>query len=111
MTKVALFVRLRAKPGKKASWRSPRRSPSRRQAEPQTPVWFALRFGPTSSAFSMRFPTKGQEGAPQRPHRRRADEARGRALVGAAKIEQVDLLASKVQAELVSAAAGMLRVV
>ena|SRR3954451_5663943 len=57
MVKVALFVRLEAKPGKEADVESFLRSGlSIVQEEPGTTTWFALRFGPSTFGIFDAFP-------------------------------------------------------
>src|SRR5882762_4157569 len=101
MTKVALFVRLRAKPGKEGELEK-----FLAGALPAALRTHGVRH------FRCVSRRKGQEGAPQRPHRRRADEARGRALVGAAQ-DRASRFACIEGAGLSSSLprAGMLRVV
>jgi quinol monooxygenase YgiN len=51
MTKLGLFVRLEAKPGKEATLEDFLRSAlPLAQAETRTPVWYAVKFGPSSFA-------------------------------------------------------------
>ncbi|MFL5732104.1 MAG: putative quinol monooxygenase, partial [Chloroflexia bacterium] len=57
MVRVALFVRLEAKPGKEADVESFLRSGlSIVQEEPGTTTWFALRFGPSTFGIFDAFP-------------------------------------------------------
>ena len=100
MTKVALFVRLRAKPGKEGELEKflAGALPAA-QAEPQTPVWFALRFGPTEFGIFDAFPDeKGRKAHLNGPIAAALMKRAGELLSEPPKIENVDLLASKVQA-------------
>jgi len=57
MVKVALFVRLEAKPGKEAEVEAFLRAGLPLvQQEPATPVWFAIRLGPSTFAIFDAFP-------------------------------------------------------
>jgi len=57
MVKVALFVRLEARPGKEADVESFLRGGlALVQEEPATTVWFAIRFGPTTFGIFDAFP-------------------------------------------------------
>lgn len=57
MVKVALFVRLEAKPGKEAEVENFLRSGlAIVQEEPATTVWFAIRFGPSTFGIFDAFP-------------------------------------------------------
>ena len=58
MTKVALFVRLEAKPGRESEVESFLRGGLPIvEAEPETTAWFALRFGPTTFGIFDAFPS------------------------------------------------------
>ncbi len=100
MTKVALFVRLHAKPGKEGELEKFLAGAlPLAQAEPQTPVWFALRFGPTEFGIFDAFPDeKGRKAHLNGPIAAALMKRAGELLSEPPKIEQVDLLASKVQA-------------
>lgn len=57
MVKVALFIRLEAKPGKEADVESFLRSGlAIVQGEPATTAWFAIRFGPSTFGIFDAFP-------------------------------------------------------
>ena len=59
MYKVALFARLEAKPGKENDVAKLLEAGlAMAKQEPTTPLWFALRLGPTTLASSTRLPTK-----------------------------------------------------
>lgn len=59
MVKVALWVRMEAKPGKESDVEDLLRGGlSIVQQEPATTAWFAIRLGPRRSAFSTPFRTK-----------------------------------------------------
>jgi quinol monooxygenase YgiN len=100
MVRVALLVRLHAKPGKEAEVaRFLEGALPAAQSEPKTPVWFALRFGPAEFGIFDAFPDedgrKAHLGGPiAAALMKRASEL----LAQPPKIEQVDLLAAKVVA-------------
>ncbi len=97
MMKVALFARLRAKPGKEAELGKFLESAlPLAQAEPKTAVWFALKFSPGEygifDAFEDESGRKAHlEGAIAAALMKKAPEL----LAEAPKIERVDLLAVK----------------
>jgi quinol monooxygenase YgiN len=100
MTKVALFVRLRAKPGKEGEVEKflAGALPAA-QAEPRTPVWFALRFGSAEFGIFDAFPDEnGRKAHLAGPIAAALMKRAGELFSEAPKIEQIDLLASKVQA-------------
>jgi quinol monooxygenase YgiN len=64
MVKVALLIRLEAKPGKEAEVESFLRSGlSLVQAEPSTTVWFGIRIGPTTFGIFDAFPDEAGRNA------------------------------------------------
>lgn len=98
MVKVALYVRLEAKPGQEAALEAfLRNALPIAQGEATTPVWFALKFGPRSfGIFDAFIDEPGRqahlEGAIARALLGRADEL----LASPPVIEKIDLLAAKV---------------
>jgi len=97
MTKVALFVRLDAKPGKEADVESFLRGGLPIvQAEPATTAWFALRFGPSSFAIFDAFPDDAGRQAHLSGRVAAALMAKAPDLLAKApSIEKVDVLAVK----------------
>jgi len=99
MTKVALFVRLHAKAGKEAELEKFLAGAlPLAQGEAQTPVWFALKFGKAEFGIFDAFADEGGRKAHLAGPIAAALMARaGELLAQPPRIEQVDLLASKVQ--------------
>jgi quinol monooxygenase YgiN len=97
MTKVALFVRLDAKPGKEADVESFLRGGLPIvQAEPATTAWFALRFGPSTFAIFDAFPDDAGRQAHLSGRVAAALMAKAPDLLAKApSIEKVDVLAVK----------------
>ena len=97
MVKLALYVRLEAKPGKEATLRAFLESAlPLAQGEVSTPVWFALQFGPsTFGIFDAFVDEAGRQahlgGAIAAALMSKADEL----LAAPPTIEKVDLLAAK----------------
>jgi len=100
MVKVALFVRLRAKPGKEAEVaKFLAGALPAAQSETQTPVWFALRFGPAEFGIFDAFPDEnGRKAHLAGPIAAALMKNAKELLAEPPKIEQVDLLAAKVVA-------------
>ena len=98
MTKVALFVRLHAKPGKEEEVaKFLAGALPLAQAEPQTTVWFALRFGKSEFGIFDAFPDDtGRKAHLTGPIAAALMKNAGELLAQPPKIEQVDLLAAKV---------------
>ncbi len=100
MLKLALFVRLEAKPGQETALEQFLKSAlPLANAEQATPVWFALKFAPSTfgifDAFTDEAGRQGHlNGAIAAALMAKADEL----LAAPPKIEAVDLLAAKVQA-------------
>lgn len=100
MMKLALYARLEAKPGKEATLKSFLQGAlPLAEAEPHTPVWFALQFGPsTFGVFDAFADEAGREahlnGAVAAALMANAADL----LAEMPKIEKVDLLAAKVTA-------------
>lgn len=97
MVKLALFVRLEAKPGKEAEVESFLKSGlSLVEAEPETTTWYALRFGP--STFGI-FDSFADDSGRQAHLLGKVAEAlmakAGELLASPPVIEKVDLLAAK----------------
>jgi quinol monooxygenase YgiN len=98
MVKLALFVRLEAKPDKANALRKFLEDGlEAANAEPETPLWFALRFGPTTFGIFDAF--TGEDGRDAHltgsiaaALTARADEL----LAEPPQIEKVDVLAAKV---------------
>ncbi|SRR5258708_9716696 len=100
MTKVALFVRLQAKPGKESDVEKflAGALPAA-QSEGQTPVWFALKFGKGEFGIFDAFADEsGRKAHLSGPIAAALMARAGELLAQPPKIEQIDLLASKVQA-------------
>jgi quinol monooxygenase YgiN len=97
MVKVGLFARLQAKPGKEAEVANLLEGALRlAQEEPQTTVWYALRFGP--STFGIFDGFEGESGRQAHLEGRIAAALMAKAgelLAEPPKIEKVDLLAAK----------------
>jgi quinol monooxygenase YgiN len=99
MTKVALFVRLHAKPGKEAELEKflAGALPLANQ-EALTPVWFALKFGPGEfGIFDAFADDDGRNAHLNGPIAAALMKNAEVLLAQAPKIEKVDLLASKVK--------------
>ena len=99
MTKLALFVRLQAKPGKEAEVEKflAGALPAA-EGEPKTPVWFALKFGKGEFGIFDAFADEaGRKAHLAGPIAAALMSRAGDLLAQPPKIEQVDLLASKVQ--------------
>jgi quinol monooxygenase YgiN len=97
MVKVALFVRLEAKPGKEADVESFLRGglPVVQQ-EPETTVWFALRLGPSTFGIFDAFPGESGRQAHLSGQVAAALMARaGELFSQPPAIEKVDVLAAK----------------
>jgi quinol monooxygenase YgiN len=97
MITVGLFVRLEAKPGKEAELGDFLRSAlTLVQSEPDTTVWFAFRFGPTSFGIFDAFPDETSRQAHLAGAVAAALLARAAELLATAPtIEKVEMLASK----------------
>ena len=97
MTKLALFVRLEAKPGKEAEVESFLRGGLPIvEAEPATIAWFALRFGPTTFGIFDAFPDEDGRQAHLSGKVAAALMAKAPDLLAQAPvIEKVDVLAAK----------------
>lgn len=97
MAKLALYVRLEAKPGKEEALHQFLKSALPLAVnEPDTTVWFALRFGPSTFGIFDAFETEGGRqahlnGPIAAALMAKADEL----LASPPKIEQVDVLAAK----------------
>ncbi|VTZ27603.1 Antibiotic biosynthesis monooxygenase [Methylocella tundrae] len=100
MIKLALFVRLEAKPGKADALQALLESAlALANAESQTPVWFALRFGPATFGIFDAFADEvGREahlnGSIAAALMAHADEL----LAEAPRIEKIEVLAAKLPA-------------
>ena len=99
MTKVALFVRLYAKPGKEAEVEKFLAGAlPLAQGEAKTPVWFAPKFGKGEFGIFDAFADEsGRKAHLSGPIAAALMARAGELLAQPPKIEQVDLLASKVQ--------------
>ena len=99
MTKVALFVRLHAKAGKEAELEKFLAGAlPLAQGEAKTPVWFALKFGKGEFGIFDAFADEsGRKAHLSGPIAAALMARAGELLAQPPKIEQVDLLASKVQ--------------
>jgi quinol monooxygenase YgiN len=100
MTKLALFVRLHAKPGKEAELEKflAGALPLANQ-EAQTPVWFALKFGPGEFGVFDAFADEAGRNAHLNGQIAAALMKNAEALLAQKpNIEKVELLASKVKA-------------
>jgi quinol monooxygenase YgiN len=97
MVKVALFVRLEAKPGKEADVESfLREGLAVVQQEPATTAWFALRLGPTTFGIFDAFPDESGRQAHLTGKVAAALMARaGELFAQPPAIEKVDVLAVK----------------
>jgi quinol monooxygenase YgiN len=100
MAKLALYARLEAKPGKEQALQKFLESALPLAiSEPGTPVWFALRFGPSTFGIFDAFPHE----AGRQAHLNGAIAAAlmskaGELLASPPKIELVDILAAKLPA-------------
>ncbi len=97
MVSVALWVRLEAKPGKQAAVEAFLKSalPLANQ-EPATPVWFALKIGPSTFGIFDAFPDDAGRNAHLNGPIAAALMANAADLLSSApSIEKVDVLASK----------------
>lgn len=97
MVRVALWVRLEAKPGKEAAVEAFLKSalPLANQ-EPATPVWFALKIGPSTFGIFDAFPDDAGRSAHLNGPIAAALMANAAELLSSApSIEKVDVLASK----------------
>src|SRR5438067_2532335 len=99
MTKVALFVRLHAKPGKESEVEKFLAGAlPLAQGEAKTPVWFALKFGKSEfGIFDAFADDSGRKAHLEGPIAKALLSRAGELLAQPPKIEQVDLLAAKVQ--------------
>jgi quinol monooxygenase YgiN len=97
MVKVALFVRLEAKPGKEKEVENFLLSGLPIvQAEPSTTVWFGLRLGPSTFGIFDTFPDEGGRQAHLSGQVAAALMAKaGELLARPPSIEKVDVLAAK----------------
>ncbi len=97
MVKVALFVRLEAKPGKEAELeRFLLKGLELAEKEPATPVWFAVRFNPSTFAIFDAFADEEGRKAHLEGEIARALMARASELLAQPPaIERADVLASK----------------
>lgn len=97
MTKVALFVRLEARPGKESEVETFLRGGLPIvEAEPDTTAWFAIRFGPTTFGIFDAFPS--DEGRQAHLSGKVAAALMAKApelLAQPPTIEKVDVLAAK----------------
>ncbi|MGZ6124551.1 MAG: putative quinol monooxygenase [Myxococcales bacterium] len=100
MVRVALLVRLHAKPGKEAEVaKFLEGALPAAQSESQTPVWFALRFGPSEFGIFDAFPDdSGRKAHLAGPIAAALMKRAKELLAEPPRIEQVDLLAAKVVA-------------
>ncbi len=100
MVKLALYVRLEAKPGKEEALKSFLAGAlPLAEAEPATPVWFALQFGPSTFGVFDAFADEAGREAHLNGDIAAALMANADALLASPpKIEKVDLLAAKVTA-------------
>jgi quinol monooxygenase YgiN len=98
MLKLALYVRLEAKPGQEAALQSFLESAlPLAEAEAGTPVWFALRFGPSTFGVFDAFADESGRQAHLDGRIAAALMAKaGELLATPPTIERVDLLAAKV---------------
>ncbi|SFV36717.1 putative quinol monooxygenase [Hyphomicrobium facile] len=97
MAKLALYVRLEAKPGKETALQQFLESALPLAVnEPDTPVWFALRFGPSTFGIFDAFETEeGRQAHLNGPIAAALMSKVDELLAVAPKIEQVDVLAAK----------------
>ncbi|MGQ5523047.1 putative quinol monooxygenase [Chitinimonas sp. PSY-7] len=100
MTKLALFVRLEAKSGKENALKDFLESGlPLANAESETPVWFALRFGPTTFGIFDAFDNENGRQAHLNGKIAAALMARADELLATPpSIEKVDVLAAKLPA-------------
>jgi quinol monooxygenase YgiN len=100
MVRVALLVRLHAKPGKEAEVaKFLEGALPAAQGESQTPVWFALRFGPSEFGIFDAFPDdSGRKAHLAGPIAAALMKRAKELLAEPPRIEQVDLIAAKVVA-------------
>lgn len=100
MVRVALLVRLHAKPGKEAEVaRFLEGALPAAQGESQTPVWFALRFSPSEFGIFDAFPDdSGRKAHLAGPIAAALMKRAKELLAEPPRIEQIDLLAAKVVA-------------
>ncbi len=98
MVKVGLFVKLEAKPGKEAELGSFLASAlPLANAEAQTIVWFALKFGPSTFGIFDAFPAEGGRQAHLEGPIAAALMAKASELLASPpSIEKVELLAAKI---------------
>ncbi|MBY0561020.1 antibiotic biosynthesis monooxygenase [Hyphomicrobium sp.] len=97
MAKLALYVRLEAKPGKETALQQFLESALPLAVnEPGTPVWFAPRFGPSTFGIFDAFETEeGRQAHLNGPIAAALMSKADELLASAPKIEQVDVLAAK----------------
>lgn len=97
MVKVALLIRLEAKPGKEAEVESFLKSGlALVEEEPATIAWFAIRMGPTTFGIFDAFPDEAGRGAHLAGKVAAALMAKAAELfAGPPTIERVDVLAAK----------------
>jgi quinol monooxygenase YgiN len=100
MIRVALAVKLQAKPGKEAEVAAFLKSGlALANQEPATTVWFALQFGPSTFGIFDAFPDDaGRRAHLGGPIAAALMAKAGDLLASAPSIEQVDVLAAKVPA-------------
>ena len=98
MVRVALAVRLEAKPGKEAEVAAFLKSGlALANQEPATTVWFALQFGPSSFGIFEAFPDdSGRSAHLNGPIAAALMSKAGELLASPPKIEKVDVIAAKV---------------
>ncbi len=99
MVKVGLFVRLEAKPGKELDVENFLRAGlPLAEEEPDTTAWFALRLGPSTFGIFDVFPDDAGRQAHVKGRIAEALFARAsELLISPPKIEQVDVLAAKLE--------------
>jgi quinol monooxygenase YgiN len=97
MVQVALFVRLKAKPGKEAEVENFLRSGlPLAEAEPATTAWFAIRLGPSTFGIFDAFPDEsGRQAHLSGPIAAALMAKAGDLLAEAPAIERADVLAAK----------------
>lgn len=100
MVRVALAVKLEAKPGKEAEVAAFLKSGlALANQEPATPVWFALQFGPSTFGIFDAFPDDaGRRASLEGPTAKALMAKAGDLLKSPPSIEKVDVLAAKVAA-------------
>ena len=100
MAKLALYARLEAKPGKEHALQTFLESALPLAVkEPGTPVWFALRFGPSTFGIFDAFATEQSRQAHLNGEIAAALMAKADELLASPpSIEQVDILAAKLNA-------------